>query len=123
MAKEYELKPFHKVVGEVKLQKGERAFVLPNGKVIATDTTNENFKKYQKERQAQKQEKQRTAVTERVKKKTEKMEKKQQKMATIITMKLTKKAERMAKQELKAKAQLEKIELEKIKIQAQLKKE
>lgn len=49
-----ELKEWQSEVGKVSLKEGQRAFVLPDGRVIATDTNNDNFQSAMKEKYAMK---------------------------------------------------------------------
>ena len=63
---EYKIQPWQREVSRINLKEGERAFVYPDGRVIASNTKDPGFVEHQKTRQAEKGKKLRERISERM---------------------------------------------------------
>ena len=95
-----ELKEWQREVGKVSLRDGERAFVLGDGRVIASNTNDPDFKEYSQERAKEKTQKRKDALNAKLEKAKERLGKQAKKRA-LKEMKAQSKIDK-AKEELEA---------------------
>lgn len=115
-----ESRSWQREVGKVALKAGERAFVTPEGRVLATDTTNKEYLVYAKERYTLKNKKRQDRVNARLDKQAKRIAKKAANGEKREQEKSRRAKERLLKKQ--AKLQLKKQEDEKklMQIEAQL---
>ena len=120
MAEKIEIKSWQREVGKVNLKENERGFVLPDGRVIATNTADPKFKEYSKKRGEEKYKKRQDAVNERLAKQKKKMEDKVKRESDRAAKKKAKETERLVKKQKKITELEKELEKEKMQIEAKL---
>ena len=117
-----DLQPWQREVSKVTLKQGERAFVTPDGTVIATNTTHPDFAAFAKKRFAEKNANRQTRINERLAKQKKRMEAKIANAAKREAEKEANQKKRLLKQQQRAQAQKAEVEKKLNQIEARLTK-